>query len=372
MNELPKRTKSQKIGQSAADLFSAVFTEFCNVIPVPQERDLGIDFICELIHGEYPTGMSFNVQCKGKEEITLQGDKIQVQIKVPTLNYWLIQDKPTFIIVVDCQNNIFYWSFPEEFLDSIEDTEWKNNEKISIPVLRNNILNNDMKELPIELISKIATYTPNKIKYGENFNVLAPIIDNSPSKENMTIKQLMRYYLEGSRIANVESIYGIPGNKLTVYPETLDKKKFSKQLEARLWGKCTKVEPGILLQLRGENNYVISYETFREICFLLSDDFSENEVFKVHTRHGSYPGGEICVKYQNNYYTATAWYEMPPGNLKMFKVNSQWYAISLVAPKTISTRRFERKSGKYLNPEPLIAWHNFNLSGQDYLLPLKY
>lgn len=187
----------------------------------------------------------------------------------------------------------------------------------------------------------------------------------------MTIKQLMRYYLEGCRIANVESIAGYPGNEVTVYPETLDRKKYSKELKAKIWGQL-KGEPGIILQLLGEKNYVVSYETFREICFLLSYDFSETEVFKVHTSHGGYPGGEIRVKHQNKFYTATAWYEIPPGNLNLFMVNSKYYAISLVAPKIISTKRIERRSGKYLNPEPQIAWHNFDLYRKDYSLPLKY
>ena len=78
MTKLPKRTKSQKIGVSAADLFSSVFAEFCNVIPVPQERDLGVDFICEIMHGEYPTGKLFNIQCKGKEEAKVKSDSITV------------------------------------------------------------------------------------------------------------------------------------------------------------------------------------------------------------------------------------------------------------------------------------------------------
>jgi len=51
MTKLPKRSKSQEIGVSAADLLSSVFTKFCNVIPVPQDKDLGIDFICEIMQG---------------------------------------------------------------------------------------------------------------------------------------------------------------------------------------------------------------------------------------------------------------------------------------------------------------------------------
>lgn len=65
---LPKRTDAQRIGVSAADLLNSVLTKFCNVHPVQQDRDMGIDFICELMQGQYPTGKLFNVQCKGTEE----------------------------------------------------------------------------------------------------------------------------------------------------------------------------------------------------------------------------------------------------------------------------------------------------------------
>lgn len=125
MNKLPKRTKSQKIGQSAEDICSAILTNFCNVIPVPGGRDLGIDFICELMQGEYPTGQYFNVQCKGKANIEGQGDNIKIKVNVTTINYWLLHNYPTFIIVVDCEKYIFYWCFPEEFLDSLGDKNWQ-------------------------------------------------------------------------------------------------------------------------------------------------------------------------------------------------------------------------------------------------------
>ena len=49
MINLPKRTDAQRIGGSAADLLNSVFTNFCIVTPVPQDRDMGIDFICELM-----------------------------------------------------------------------------------------------------------------------------------------------------------------------------------------------------------------------------------------------------------------------------------------------------------------------------------
>uniref|UniRef100_UPI0013001A7F DUF4365 domain-containing protein n=1 Tax=Cyanothece sp. BG0011 TaxID=2082950 RepID=UPI0013001A7F len=124
MIKLPKRTNSQKIGINAADFFCSVFSKFCNVIPVPQDRDLGIDFICEVMEGEYPTGKLFNIQCKGTEEVKIKKNSMIVPIKVTTLNYWLIQSNPTFLIVVDWQKKIFYWSFPQEFLNSLN-KDWQ-------------------------------------------------------------------------------------------------------------------------------------------------------------------------------------------------------------------------------------------------------
>jgi hypothetical protein len=134
MTKLPKRTDAQRIGVSAADLLNSVFTNFCNVTPVPQDRDMGIDFICELIQEGYPTGKLFNVQCKGTEESELKGDSIRVSIAVTTLNYWLIQPNPTFLVVVDRQNYNFYWSFPKDFLSSLN-KNWQEQQRVRFQFL---------------------------------------------------------------------------------------------------------------------------------------------------------------------------------------------------------------------------------------------
>jgi hypothetical protein len=152
MTKLPKRTKSQRIGVSAADFLSSVFAEFCNIIPVPQDRDLGIDFICEIMQGEHPTGKLFNIQCKGKEEAKVEGNSITLPIKVTTLNYWLLQPNPTFLIIVDCQNSVFYWSFPQDFLGSLN-KNWQKQQTVSIPVPLENRFEQDVNALPIQLVS---------------------------------------------------------------------------------------------------------------------------------------------------------------------------------------------------------------------------
>jgi hypothetical protein len=234
MQNLPKRTQSQTTGTSAAELFSAKFTEFYNVIPVPQERDFGIDFMCELMYSESPTGHRFNVQCKGKKEVCVNpdsSDDIKINIKITTINYWFRQDHPTFLVVVDRKNFIFYWSFPEDFINSKKTQSWQNKKTISIPVKKTNFITKDSRKLPFDFEQIIHSYTPRKLKYNESFEISSSIIEDSPSREQMTIKELMRYYLDGCRIANITKVvYGSPGVEITVYAETLGGNGYSKEL----------------------------------------------------------------------------------------------------------------------------------------------
>jgi hypothetical protein len=171
MTKLPKRSKSQKIGVSAADLLSSVFVEFCNVIPVPQERDLGIDFICEIMRGEHPTGKLFNIQCKGKEEAKVEGDSITIPIKVTTLNYWLLQPNPTFLIVVDGKNGLFYWSFPQDFLGSLN-KNWQEQNTVSIPVPVRNCFEQDINDLPTQLVSIVNSHASATPRNGDYLGTL--------------------------------------------------------------------------------------------------------------------------------------------------------------------------------------------------------
>lgn len=171
MTKLPKRTKSQRLGESAADLLNSVFTQFCNVIPVPQSRDLGIDFICEIMQGEYPTGKLFNIQCKGKEEAEVKGNSITVPIAVKTLNYWLLQSNPTFLIVVDRQNSIFYWSFPKDFL-SLLNKNWQEQKSVSISVSLQNRFEQDLNTLPAQLVSIVNSQASVTPQHGDYLGTL--------------------------------------------------------------------------------------------------------------------------------------------------------------------------------------------------------
>ncbi|MEJ6487899.1 DUF4365 domain-containing protein [Nostoc punctiforme UO1] len=154
INNLPKRTKAQKVGESAADTLSATFTEFCNVIPVPQSRDLGIDFICEVMQDEYPTGLVFNAQCKGRSEVDDKNALLSVQVKVTTINYWLSQRSPTFLFVYDRQSENFFWCFPSAYILSLN-KEWQSQQSVSIPIPVSSNFSRDITEIPSVLLEVI-------------------------------------------------------------------------------------------------------------------------------------------------------------------------------------------------------------------------
>ena len=217
MTNLPKRTKSQKIGVSAADLLSSVFAEFCNVIPVPQDRDLGIDFICEIMQGEHPTGKLFNIQCKGKEESKVESNSITVSIKVTTLNYWLLQPNPTFLIIVDCQNSLFYWSFPQDFLSSLN-KKWQVQQRVSIPVPIQNRFGQDINALPIQLVSIVnshASATPQNGDYLGTLtlgNAMDRAIDYGLHVLRAPFHRPFQYM--GMSIADAARVVGGQGNRM--------------------------------------------------------------------------------------------------------------------------------------------------------------
>jgi hypothetical protein len=161
--KLPKRTNAQKIGESAADIFSATFTEFCNVVPIPQSRDLGIDFYCELMEGEYPTGLLFNAQCKGKNKIDIKNNFFTKEIKVTTINYWLKCPLPTILFIYDRQDKHFYWCFPQEFV-SLLSKDWQSQEMISIPVEKSSKFSRDITEFPPIIKTLVENFVPNKFR----------------------------------------------------------------------------------------------------------------------------------------------------------------------------------------------------------------
>lgn len=126
-----------------------------NVIETPGLTDLGIDMRVELFNGEFPSGIHFNIQCKGSENIKVDND-ISIQIKVETINYWLQQREPTFLMVVDTTNDEFYWSYPFEQIKNLE--EMQKQKTVTIKINKNNVCSKQLEKLPKEMMQCISEY----------------------------------------------------------------------------------------------------------------------------------------------------------------------------------------------------------------------
>lgn len=187
------------------------------------------------------------------------------------------------------------------------------------------------------------------------------------STEDMTINELMVYYLENSQVANGGSTTAAPGSQTTVFVETEGGEGFTEQVKAKAWGHL-RSEPAVVLKLFGGHCYALSHGTYREICSLLSRDLSDCEVPGLYRLSSGGPPGTLVYVNPEGQATisATAWYEISSGGLlRLFRVDGKLYAISLVAPKTISVRTLtERRTGSFANPDPRrqIIWHDFDVS----------
>jgi len=186
------------------------------------------------------------------------------------------------------------------------------------------------------------------------------------NQENMTINELMHYYFEKSEVANGGSTTAAAGQTRKIFVETRGGEGYTEQVEAKIWGEI-KSEPTVLLKLFHNNYYAFSHETYKEVCSLLRHDLSNCETIEVKINQWLKPGDIISTTLPGNTtIRATAWYEIPSGEVTLFQVDEKWYGISRHAPKTNSVRTVhERKTGSFANPDPRreIIWHSFDLSG---------
>lgn len=157
--DLPKRSEPKRIGNIAASLAESFLSNFVSVIPVPESKDLGIDFYCEVIDEEgFPNGQQFNVQCKGIENFKKGETDLSISVKVSTANYWLIQPAATFLIAVDIAKRDFYWAYPR--LKLTEDFYWQSNKTVSIKIPIASRFSLDSTSLPVGMINDIDIHIP--------------------------------------------------------------------------------------------------------------------------------------------------------------------------------------------------------------------
>ncbi|HDR7274089.1 TPA: DUF4365 domain-containing protein [Bacillus paranthracis] len=161
--KLPKLKQANITGITSSELLGSVLSEFSVVVPIPTEKDLGVDMRCELLNEGVPTGLHYNIQCKGTEKLESDRTHFSIQIKVSTINYWMQQREPTFLIVVDRKNMMFYWLYPFEVIkDRLE--EIQKQETVTINVIKENKFTNNIKSLPATMINVIYEYHYNLLE----------------------------------------------------------------------------------------------------------------------------------------------------------------------------------------------------------------
>ncbi|HEF5693207.1 TPA: DUF4365 domain-containing protein [Bacillus cereus] len=169
---LPKIGDTRTVGNIGVDLLSSELSNNANVISVPAEKDMGIDLMCELLQAGKPTGMHFYVQCKGTEILKEDFKKTSIEIKVSTLNYWLISRRPVFLILVDIKRNKFYWTYPyDQIKDRLKEIQKKKNVYISVSdeqsfIIGNKQIPNLMKKIIEEFKSDEVMMQIKEMKFG--------------------------------------------------------------------------------------------------------------------------------------------------------------------------------------------------------------
>ena len=214
--DLPKRTNSMKTGTKAASLLHSALSEVANVTTISQEADLGIDFNCDVIDRKgFPTGQTFFVQCKGSENLPDQSHaEISVQIKTSTINYWLKQKSPVFLIYVDRKLGLFYWTVPHhQILNKLDLDKVLKNKSVVIKIDKKNHFSIDLKSLPSSFLEEIDNFDYKKTQFELNNSISKTAIKveynelqlpkNDEKKNLIKIDDLSRCYKYVSQVRNL-------------------------------------------------------------------------------------------------------------------------------------------------------------------------
>lgn len=108
MASYPKVTWKTRLGDVGENAIRKQLSYFSIVSRI--ERDVGIDFLCELVVDDKPWA-KYYVQAKGTEHFD---DQWGSSIKKSTVTYWLKQEDPVYLIVYDDKDGKSYWMSVED------------------------------------------------------------------------------------------------------------------------------------------------------------------------------------------------------------------------------------------------------------------
>jgi len=131
---VPRATKTADIGESKVKAKLQYISTVSKI-----ERDVGIDFYCELLIGNKPV-IPFYVQVKSSKDFDKTNGR---SIKKETILYWLTRPHPVYLIFYDQQSDICFWySVEEHRYDLIGKLFETDSKTIYISVDRTDVLEN--------------------------------------------------------------------------------------------------------------------------------------------------------------------------------------------------------------------------------------
>lgn len=122
-SEYKHYTTQAKVGVKGEAFFESLVSDYCIPHHIVGAKDIGLDYICEWVHGDRPTGVLFAVQIKTRSEksATLEFIEIDEQnnglckykihssnliIDNRTLHYWQGLGMPTYLFaIIQGRNN---------------------------------------------------------------------------------------------------------------------------------------------------------------------------------------------------------------------------------------------------------------------------
>ncbi len=161
--ELPKYTKSNKTGRNGLGLLTTIVENELGWIvrSTHQEDDFGIDAYIDIVIDGYVTGKSIAIQVKSGDSYLkeLNCDFWTFTGERKHINYYLNQDTPVLVVLVDLQNEIAYWEVCKIEYISLNDASW------SMPIPKKQQVNIQQKDELLKYMSKNVDYVSQLEQY---------------------------------------------------------------------------------------------------------------------------------------------------------------------------------------------------------------
>jgi hypothetical protein len=137
-----KRPRSHEIDELAMRVFQGALP--ASWVVNKQPLDYAKDYLVEIVEAGSLTGITFLVQLKGQESLSLSRDRKHATFWLKRKYAVYYTDKvrlPVFLVLVDVNQGVGYWVFVQaHLLDDLRGTKWRKKDTVAIRVPTQNQL----------------------------------------------------------------------------------------------------------------------------------------------------------------------------------------------------------------------------------------